>query len=209
MKFHLGLQNQEKRFRMNTLEDGARFRDYQKSFYWLKDAMLVNIAEDTDEANIGLNFQKNSNNFKCYLLDTGLLLSLAFNEKEITDEEIYKKILFDKLAFNQGMLIENIVAQMLVASGNELYFYYNYDKENYKTETMEIDFLIRKNTVTSKHNISPIEVKSGKNYTFSSLKKFKEKYKDNLNVIYLIHQEDFKEENGIFFIPIYMTSLLD
>lgn len=201
------LQNEEKRFRMSTIEDGARFRDYQDAFYWLKDAMLVNITEDTNEPNIGLNFQKNPNKFKCYLLDTGLLLSLAFNEKEIVDEGIYKKILFDKLSFNEGMLMENIVAQMLVASGNELYFYYNYDKDN-SDENMEIDFLIRKNKITSKHNISPIEVKSGKNYTFNSLNKFRAKYKDYISTSYLIHQDDFKEKDNIEFIPIYMTPLL-
>ncbi len=202
------LQTPEKRFKINSLESDARYRDYRDAFYWLKDAMLVNIADDIDEPNIGLNLQRNINNFKCYFFDTGLLLSLAFNEKEIASEEIYKKILFDKLTFNQGMLMENVVSQMLVAAGNELYFYYNYSKEDYSTDTMEIDFLIRKKTITSKHNISLIEVKSGKNYTFSSLTKFKEKYKDYLDKIYLIHQEDYKEENLIIYIPVYMTSLL-
>lgn len=203
------LGNQEKRFKFNSLEDDARFRDYQDSFYWLKDGQLINIAENVNEPNIGLNFSKNSNIFKCYLADTGLLISLAFNEKEIVDKEIYKKLLFDKLSFNGGMLMENIVAQMLVASGNTLYFYYNYSKENYSDETMEIDFLLRKSKVTSKHNICPIEVKSGKNYTYNSLKKFSNKYKNEIGNKYLIHQEDYKVEDGIEFIPIYMTGLIE
>ena len=73
---------------------------------------------------------------------------------------------------------------------------------------MEIDFLIAKNNITSKHNITPIEVKSGKNYTYSSLNKFKAKYKDYLNTSIIIHQDDLKQENDVLYLPIYMTSLL-
>lgn len=96
---------------------------------------------------------------------------------------------------------------MLISSGKKLYFYFNYDKEN-SSNNMEIDFLIAKSKITSKHNISPIEVKSGKNYTYSSLNKFKNKYKDYLFTNYLLHTDDLKEENGIIFLPLYMTGLL-
>lgn len=81
------------------------------------------------------------------------------------------------------------------------------DRED-SSQKMEIDFLIVKSKITSKHNITPIEVKSGKNYTYSSLNKLKNKYKDYLNQPIIIHQEDLKEENGILYLPIYMTSLL-
>ena len=141
------------------------------------------------------------------MFDTGLLLSMAFDEKGIVSEEIYKKILFDKLTFNEGMMIENIVAQMLVNAKRKLYFFSRTDRDN-SEDTMEIDFLIAKSKITSKHNITPIEVKSGKNYTFSSLKKFKNKYKEYLTYSIIIHQEDLKEENGILYMPIYMTELL-
>ena len=201
------LQKHEKRFTFNSLDKNARYRDYSGAFFWLQESMIVNIAYNTTEPNIGLRLNRESSALKCYIGDTGLLLSLAFDENGLMDEDIYKKILFDKLSFNEGMIMENIVAQMLVASGKKLYFYFNYDKENSKNN-MEIDFLIAKSKITSKHNISPIEVKSGKNYTYSSLNKFKEKYKDYLFTNYILHIDDLKEENGIVFLPLYMTCLL-
>lgn len=201
------LQKHEKRFTFNSLEKNARYREYNGAFFWLQESMIVNVAYNTTEPNIGLRLNRESSALKCYMGDTGLLLSMAFDEKGLMDEDIYKKILFDKLSFNEGMIMENIVAQMLVASGKKLYFYFNYDKEN-KDENMEIDFLIAKNKITSKHNISPIEVKSGKNYTYTSLNKFKLKYKDYLYTNYVLHTEDLKEENGIIFLPLYMTCLL-
>ena len=105
------------------------------------------------------------------------------------------------------MIIENVVSQMLTAGNRKLYFYSRNNRED-SSLTMEIDFLISKNNITSKHNITPIEVKSGKNYTYSSLNKFENKYKDYLNQPIVIHQDDLKEENGILYLPIYMTSLL-
>ncbi len=101
---------------------------------------------------------------KCYMVDTGLLISHSFDENGITAEEIYKKILLDKLEFNEGMIMENKVAQMLVASGHKLYFFSNPSRED-SSSRMEIDFLIAKSKISSRHNILPIEVKSGKNYT--------------------------------------------
>ena len=201
------LQKHEKKFNLASVDVNARYREYYGAFYWLDDAGLINIAYNTTEPNIGLNLNKDSNSIKCYMFDTGLLLSMAFDEKGIVSEEIYKKILFDKLTFNEGMMIENIVAQMLVNAKRKLYFFSRTDRDN-SEDTMEIDFLIAKSKITSKHNITPIEVKSGKNYTFSSLKKFKNKYKEYLTYSIIIHQEDLKEENGILYMPIYMTELL-
>lgn len=201
------LQKHEKRFTFNSLDKNARYREYSGAFFWLQESMIVNIAYNTTEPNIGLRLNRESSALKCYIGDTGLLLSLAFDENGLMDEDIYKKILFNKLSFNEGMIMENIVTQMLVASGKKLYFYFNYDKEN-SQNTMEIDFLIAKNKITSKHNISPIEVKSGKNYTYSSLNKFKAKYKEYLFTNYILHIDDLKEENGIVFLPLYMACLL-
>ena len=201
------LQKHEKRFSFNVLQKNARYRDYKDAFFWLQESMIVNIAFNTTEPNIGLRLNRESSALKCYMGDTGLLISLAFDEKGLVDEEIYKKILFNKLTFNEGMIMENIVAQMLTATGKKLYFYFNYDKQN-SLNNMEIDFLIAKNKITSRHNISPIEVKSGKNYTFSSLNKFKNKYKEYLSTGYVLHIEDLKVDNDIVFLPIYMTSLI-
>ena len=202
------LQKHEKKFNLASLDENARYREFEGAFYWLKDAGLVNIAYNTTEPNIGLGQRLDSNTLKCYMSDTGLLLSMTFNEKEIISEGIYKKILFDKLAFNNGMIMENMVAQLLTAEGNKLYFFSKYNKENSK-DAMEIDFLISKSSITSKHNIIPIEVKSGKNYTYASLKKLYDKYNDYLAQPIILHTSDLKIENDILYLPIYMTMLLD
>lgn len=105
------------------------------------------------------------------------------------------------------MLIENIVAQMLISAERKLYFFSRNERED-SSETMEIDFLISKNSITSRHNIIPIEVKSGNRYTYTSLNKLKNKYKDYIAKPIIIHTKDLREENDVLYIPIYMTSLL-
>lgn len=105
------------RLELFSLNENARYRNYEGAFYWLNDACLVNIAYNTTEPNIGLGQRIDSNALKCYMVDAGILLSMTFNERSIVNEQIYKKMLFDKLSFNEGMLMENIVAQMLVSSG--------------------------------------------------------------------------------------------
>lgn len=201
------LQKHEKKFNISSLDENARYRNYEGAFYWLNDACLVNIAYNTTEPNIGLGQRIDSNALKCYMADTGLLLSMTFNEKSIVNEQIYKKILFDKLSFNEGMLMENIVAQMLVSSGRKLYFFSRNDR-NDASDTMEIDFLISKDLITSKHNIIPIEVKSGDRYTFTSLNKLNNKYKEYLAQGIILHTKDLKEEEGVLYLPLYMTQLL-
>jgi predicted AAA+ superfamily ATPase len=144
---------------------------------------------------------------KCYMNDTGLLISHAFDEKGIVSSEIYQKLLFGKLEVNEGMVFENVVAQMLTASGHKLYFYSNSSREN-KDERMEIDFLIAKKDPTNRHNVSPIEVKSGKRYTYSSLGKFMNRFNAQLDVPYILHTADYAEKDEIVFIPVYWAWLL-
>ena len=201
------LQKHEKKFKLASISKEARFRDYEDAIFWLKDAMIINTCYNSTEPNIGLKLNMDFTTFKCYMADTGLLISHSFDENGIVTEEIYKKILFDKLEFNEGMIIENMVAQMLVATGHKLYFYSNSSRED-ASSRMEIDFLIAKSKISNRHNISPIEVKSGKNYTLSSLKKFMKKYKEQLYIPYVIHTGDLKQQDGITYLPIYMTSLL-
>jgi predicted AAA+ superfamily ATPase len=122
-------------------------------------------------------------------------------------EELYQKLLLDKLEVNKGMLVENIVAQMLKANGHKLFFYSNYSKVDAK-ENMEIDFLIAKSKVTSRHNISPIEVKSSSNYRLTSLKKYIKKYGNQLAAPYVLHSGDLKVEDDIIFMPIYMAAAM-
>ena len=201
------LQKHEKKFNISMLDEAARYRSFEGAFYWLTDACLINIAYNTTEPNIGLGQRIDSNTLKCYMMDTGLLLSMTFNEKAIIDEKIYKKIFFDSLEFNSGMILENVVAQMLVCNNNKLYFFSRQNREN-SNDTMEIDFLISKNDITSRHNIIPIEVKSSKRYTYTSLNKFTKKYQNYLDKPIIIHTKDLEDSDDILFIPIYMTGIL-
>ena len=201
------LQKHEKRFRISSLKKDARFRDYEDAMFWLDDAMIVNICYNSTEPNIGLRLNMDRLTLKCYMADTGLLISHAFDENGIVTEELYKKLLFDKLEVNKGMIMENMVAQMLTASGHKLYFYSNCSRED-KDSRMEIDFLITKSKISSRHNISPIEVKSGKNYTLTSLRKFMKKYDEQTHIPYVLHTNDLKKEEGIIYLPLYMTPLL-
>ena len=201
------LQKHEKKFKITSLNKNAKTRDYEDAFLWLDDAMIVNQAFNTTEPSLGLSLNLDSTFYKCYMADTGLLISHSFDENGIVSEEVYKKILFDKLEYNGGMILENVVAQMLVSSGHKLYFYSNSSRDN-SDDRMEIDFLISKSLITNRHNISPIEVKSGKNYTLTSLNKFIKKYNNYLANPYVIHTGDYKEDNGIIYLPVYMTILL-
>ena len=201
------LQKHDKKFKLSSLKKEARFRDYEDAIFWLSDAMIVNVCYNSTAPNIGLKLNMDRVTMKCYMADTGLLISHAFDENGIVSEEIYKKLLFDKLEVNKGMIMENIVAQMLVASGHTLYFYNNPSRDDASLR-MEIDFLIAKSKITSKHNISPIEVKSGGKYTLTSLKKCREKYTEQLDTLYVLHKNDLKVEEGIVYLPLYMTPLL-
>lgn len=203
----LQLQKHERKFKLADLEKNARMRDYEDALFWLDDAMIVNTCYNSTAPNIGLKLNMDRLTLKCYMADTGLLISHAFDENGIVSEEIYKKILFDKLEVNMGMIVENVVAQMLVASGHKLYFYSNPSRED-KNARMEIDFLIAKDKISNRHNISPIEVKSSTRYTLTSLRKFVAKYKEQTHIPYVIHPNDFKEEYGIVYLPLYMTPML-
>ena len=201
------LQKHDTKFKFSSLKKDARFREYEDALFWLSDAMITNICYNSTAPNIGLKLNMDRMTLKCYMADTGLLISHAFDENGLVSEEIYKKLLFDKLEVNKGMIMENIVAQMLTASGHKLYFYSNPSRDDASLR-MEIDFLTAKSKISNRHNISPIEVKSSKNYTLTSLRKFKEKYKEQLHIPYVLHPNDLKEENGILFLPLYMTPLI-
>ena len=199
------LQKHEKTFRLSALQDNARMRDYSQAFFWLSDAKVINCCYNSTEPSIGLKLNEDRITLKCYLNDTGLLIS--HDERGIVTEDLYRKLMFDKLEVNQGMLVENIVSQMLKASGHNLFFFSNNSRTSAE-DRMEIDFLIAKSTTTSRHNISPIEVKSGTRYALTSLTKCMTKYAKDLSTPYVLHDKDLKIERGIVFLPLYMTPLL-
>lgn len=201
------LQRHEKKFRLAALGTGARMRDYEDAFFWLNDAKVINTCYNTTEPSIALRMNMERTTLKCYMGDTGLLISLAFDESAISREQLYRKLMLDKLEVNKGMLVENVVAQMLRAAGHRLYFYSN-SSRNEAQDRMEIDFLLSKSDITSRHNICPIEVKSTTRYTLTSLEKFRTKYAPQLGSVYVLHSGDLRVENGIIYLPLYMTGLL-
>ena len=138
--------------------------------------------------------------------DTGLLVSHAFSENEIMEDRLYKQIMDGKLSLNRGMLYENVIAQMITASGRKLFFYTRYNAEKHRND-IEIDFIISNDSKT-KFRISPIEVKSAKNYTATSLESFKEIYNKRIDRQIIVHPKNYSEEDGIIKIPPYMMFLI-
>lgn len=168
--------------------------------------MISNECFLCNDPSVGLSINEDRTYVKCYLGDTGLLVSHAFDENELLEEKVYKQILLDKLSFNEGMLYENVIAQMLVANKHKLYFYTHYNIEKHRND-IEIDFLLSNNSKL-KYKLYPIEVKSSKKYTMSSLLKFKEKYKTRIGECYVIHPKNFSIKDDIVCIPPYMTFML-
>lgn len=201
------LQKHEKKFRLSAISSSARMRDYDDAFFWLNDARIVNCCYNATEPSLGLRLNESRTTLKCYMADTGLLISHAFNDKGTVPVEVYQKLILGKLDINEGMLMENIVAQMLAAAGHKLFFYSKSSNEDAE-ERMEIDFLIRKSKITNRHNISPIEVKSGKRFSLISLEKCIKKYAEYLSTPYVLYDGDLKVENDIVYLPLYMTPIL-
>lgn len=199
------LSKHEKKFKLSSLSKDARFRDYEDSFTWLDEAMITNVCFNASDPNLGLSLNLDRMTLKMYMADTGLLLSHAFSENDELHQEVAKAIILDRLEVNNGMIFENIVAQMFTALNKKLYFYSRVDNKD-RNNTMEIDFLIIDKSKPTK--ISPVEVKSGKNYTISSISKFSEKFKSKLGKKYIIHTKDLTKKDDIYYLPVYMTMFL-
>ncbi len=200
------LSRHEKRVVFNQIVDGSFAEQYEETFFWLSDSMVANECRRANDPNIGLSLTESDTYIKCYMGDTGLLVSHAFDENELLEDEVYKQILSGRLGLNEGMLYENVIAQMLTANGHRLFFYTHYSEEKRRND-IEIDFIISNNSKT-KYKIYPIEVKSGTNYTTVSLLKFREKYKSRIGCCYIIHPRNLIIKDDILCIPPYMTICL-
>ena len=201
------LQEHDKKFRLVAIGADARMREYGDAFLWLKDAMIVNVAYNSTEPTVGLKLSAEYSTLKCYMADTGLLISHAFGSNPKALEEIVRRVMFDSISINEGMLIENAVAQMLVSQGVELFFYARYDKKDAKNR-MEIDFLLPDAQIIRKRHVSAVEVKSENDYTTSSLDKFRRKFGQSISAAYVVHPGDIRQKDGIIYMPIYMTPWL-
>ena len=196
------LSKKEKKYKLSSINKNARLRNYEDSFIWLNEAMVINICRNATDPNVGLALSADYATQKCYMADTGLLVTHTFMDRGFTDNELYRAILFDKLDINEGMMIENIVAQMLRQNGHNLYFYSRCDSQN-RENYMEIDFLISEG-----RKISPIEVKSANYRSHSSLDKFRKKFSQKIENSYILYPKDVMEKDGIWHLPLYMAMFL-
>ena len=196
------LSKNEKKYKLSSISKSARFRNYEKSFIWLREAMVVNTCFNTTDPHVGLALSSDNATQKCYMADTGLLVTHTFKDEKYTDNELYKGILFDRLNINEGMLMENVVAQMLRLHRERLYFYSRCDSQN-RENHMEIDFVISEGK-----KIAPIEVKSGDYKSHSSIDKFRKKFSSVVGNAYIFYTKDVMIKDGIIHLPLYMAELL-
>lgn len=195
------LTGNSNRYKTWSATDGIAQSSLDKIISEMKESMVVNISYHANDPNAGMALHHSTTNFKMFVGDTGLFVTLAFWDKKFTDNIIYNKLLSDKLSSDLGYVYENMVSQMLKALGNELY-YYTFPTESGK-HNYEVDFLI-----ADGHKISPIEVKSSGYKAHTSLDAFQNKYSDRIKHRYLIYTKDLKKDTDILCLPIYMTMFL-
>ena len=201
------LSTHEKKIVLSEIEPGASFDRYDEPLFWLDDSMICNLCYKCNDPNVGLALNKNESAVKCYMGDTGLLVSLAFAENEITEQKVFPNIMDGKLSLNEGMLYENVIAQIIAAKGKKLYFYTRYSEEKHRND-IEIDFLLSNDSKTN-YRVNPIEVKSSKNYSAVSIGKFTDIFKRKVNNPMIVHPKNLVEVEGILRIPAYMFALCD
>lgn len=197
------LSTHEKRIVLSEIDENGRFDRYDEPLFWLDDSMICNICYKCNDPNVGLALNLNDSYVKCYMGDTGLLVSLAFSENEITSQNLYKQIMDEKLSLNEGMLYENMIAQMLVSQGRRLYFYTHYSEEVHRND-IEIDFLLSNESKTN-FKVNPIEVKSAKNYTTDSLTEFRRRFGKRIGRQMIIHPKNLSISQETIKIPPYMV----
>lgn len=196
------LSKNASRYQVNSVLKKRENRDTMSELLRdLEDSLTVNFAHHADDPNVGMPMHTDYGQYKLYLGDTGLFVTLAFWDKAATDNIIYQKLLSDKLSADLGYVYENIVAQMLVAAGNRL-FYHTWPTENGK-HNYEIDFLLSRG-----NKICPIEVKSSGYKTHASLDAFQKKFSNRIGNRYLVYPKDLREEQDLLYVPVFMSMLL-
>ena len=201
------LSQHEKRIKIKSISTDTTTIDYEETFFWLSDSMICNECFSCSDPNLGLSLKEKRNFIKCYMGDTGLLLTHTFDENNEDQTNYHKELLSDKLSINKGMFFENVIAQMLVSNGHKLYFYTRYNEEKHRND-IEIDFLLTTGNKVSQKLI-PLEVKSSKSYKIESMKRFIEKFDDRIDKAYIIHPKNLSiREDGIICIPAYMAICL-
>lgn len=196
------LSKHDKRYVLTHISSSARLREYAGPIRWLDQAMIVNIANNVDDPSAAFNLAVIDPSFKCYMMDTGLLVSLAYKDRPYLENELYRSILLDKLHVNEGMMVENATAQAFRANGHAAFFYRETDESTRKT-VMEIDYLIRRGD-----KVCPIEVKSSDSRSIASLTRFKLKYGKRIGEAFVLHKGEVRREGDTIYLPYYMAPML-
>lgn len=189
------------RYQVSSVIPGEKQDRVLRIISEMKDSLTVNVAYHANDPSVGMSLHEDISKYKLFLSDTGLFTTLAFMDKDFTENIIYEKLLSDKLDTDLGYLYENMVAQTLYASGNKL-FYYTFPKDESK-HNYEIDFMISK-----KNKICPIEVKSSGYKTHASIDSFATKFSSKIGQKYLVYTKDLRKDGDLLCIPIYMTMFL-
>lgn len=199
------LENKNSHFKFSLVDKNARYQNYVDAVSFVAESMIGNECINVTKPEVALELFADRSNFKLYMGDTGLLVAQIMQNRDETDEDLYKELIFGDLGINQGMILENMVAQMLRASGHGLYFHeYFYKPDgNEREQKYEIDFMVVK-----KKKICPIEVKSSNYKSHKSFDYLIQKYQMKMEDRYIIYTKDFKYEDGITYIPIYMTMFI-
>lgn len=199
------LSNHSSKFKFSGIDENARYKNYVYSVRCVAESMIGNCCRNVTDPQVTLDLFAESDNFKLFMGDTGLLVTQILKTSNIVHEELYKKIITGHLGANLGMVFENMVAQMLRARGYELFFHeYYYTPHGKKTEQRyEVDFLIVRN-----RHLCPIEVKSSDYKNHESFDYFIEKYKIKKHERFIIYTKDLFKDGDVTFIPIYMTMCL-
>lgn len=195
------LSGNASRYILSSAREGIRSEKVRKLIPDMLSSYTVNIAYHANNPDVGMSLEKDAGRYKLFNSDVGLFITLAFKDKKYTENIIYNKLLSDKLDVNLGYVYENVVAQMLIAKGNNL-FYYTMKSET-SNHLYEIDFL-----TSVKDKICPLEVKSGNYRTHKSLDAFCNKFSNRIGSKYVVHTKDYKWENGIYYIPMYRVPFL-
>lgn len=199
------LENKNSHFKFSLVDKNARYQNYVDAVSFISESMIGNECINVTKPEVALELFSDRSNFKLYMGDTGLLVTQIMKNRDETDEDLYRALIFGDIGINQGMILENMAAQMLRASGHKLYFHeYLFKPEGNETEKKyEIDFVTVK-----KRKICPIEVKSSNYRSHKSFDYLIKKYQLRMEDRYIVYTKDLKYEEGITYIPVYMTMFI-
>lgn len=196
------LLKHDKKIVLSEFGRNNTYSNFSDHLFWIDDSMICNLCYKCNDPNVGFALNKDDSSVKCYMGDTGLLVSHTFSENELASNNLYLNIIKGKLSINEGMFYENVIAQMIVSKGKKLYFYTHYNEVLHRND-IKIDFMITNDSITNL-KVYPIEVKSAKNYTTVSYDKFKAKFGKRISNSFIVHPKQLVvDETGVK-VPPYM-----